>query len=56
MAVSSSQFGGSKEVLLSSAVHEDVRLSISPVMITEGVTSLHEAARMGLGVAPGMVD
>jgi DNA-binding transcriptional LysR family regulator len=51
MAVSSSQFGGSKEVLLSSSVHEDVRLSIAPVMISEGVTSLHEAARMGLGVA-----
>jgi DNA-binding transcriptional LysR family regulator len=51
MTLSSSQFGGSKEVLLSSAAHEDVSFSINPVMIAEGVTSLHEAARMGLGVA-----
>jgi DNA-binding transcriptional LysR family regulator len=51
MALSSSQFGGSKEVLLSSATQENVSLAIDPVMVSEGVTSLHEAARMGLGVA-----
>lgn len=51
MAVASSQFGGSREVLLSSTANDDVNLAINPVMISEGVTSLHEAARMGLGVA-----
>lgn len=51
MALSSSQFGGAKQVLLCSAGHADVSFSINPVMISEGVTSLHEAARMGLGVA-----
>ena len=50
MSLSSSQFGGSKQVLLSSAT-DSVNLTIEPVMVSEGVTSLHEAARMGLGVA-----
>jgi DNA-binding transcriptional LysR family regulator len=51
MALSNPQFGSSKEVLLSSATRGDLNLGINPVMIAEGVTSLHEAVRMGLGVA-----
>lgn len=50
IALSSSQFGGAKEVVLNSGTTEQ-RFSIDPVMISEGVTSMREAARMGLGIA-----
>ncbi|CAD6520283.1 HTH-type transcriptional regulator DmlR [Paraburkholderia hiiakae] len=50
IALSSRQFGGSRDVTLYSeaATHT---LQIEPVMISEGVTSMREAARMGLGLA-----
>jgi DNA-binding transcriptional LysR family regulator len=50
IALASSQFGGSREVVLYSGATEHT-LRIEPVMISEGVTSMREAARMGLGVA-----
>ncbi|XHR28653.1 MAG: LysR family transcriptional regulator [Chthoniobacteraceae bacterium] len=50
LALSSSQFGGSKEVTLY-ANGQERSFPIQPVMISEGVTSLREAARMGLGIA-----
>jgi DNA-binding transcriptional LysR family regulator len=48
--LSNLQFGGSNSVDLYSAQDEQ-RLEIKPVMISEGVTSLREAIRMGLGIA-----
>jgi len=50
IALSSSQFGGAKEVVLCAGTDERT-IAIDPVMISEGVTSIREAARMGLGVA-----
>ncbi|WP_240324380.1 LysR family transcriptional regulator [Trinickia diaoshuihuensis] len=50
IALSSSQFGGAKDVVLSSGTMKET-FAIDPVMISEGVTSMREAVRMGLGVA-----
>jgi DNA-binding transcriptional LysR family regulator len=50
LSLSNTQFGGAKSVELYSAQGEQ-SLEITPVMISEGVTSLREAIRMGLGVA-----
>lgn len=50
IALASSQFGGSRAVVLYSGATQ-ATLEIEPVMISEGVTSMREAARMGLGVA-----
>lgn len=50
MALASAQFGGAKEVRLRSSGGEENRLPIRPRLTAEGVTSLREAARMGLGV------
>jgi DNA-binding transcriptional LysR family regulator len=50
LALSGESFGGAREVRLISA-KGDVRFSISPILLSEGVTSLREAVRMGLGVA-----
>jgi DNA-binding transcriptional LysR family regulator len=50
LTLSSLQFGGSNSIELYASQSEQ-RLEIKPVMISEGVTSLREAVRMGLGVA-----
>jgi DNA-binding transcriptional LysR family regulator len=50
MALSGSQFGGAEEVALYAAGKSEQTLHIRPVMISEGVTSLREAALQGLGV------
>ena len=50
LSLSSAQFGGGTSVEMYSAQGEQ-RLEIKPIMISEGVTSLREAIRMGLGVA-----
>ncbi|MBS1871843.1 MAG: LysR family transcriptional regulator [Acidobacteria bacterium] len=44
------QFDGGRSVTLCGDGREE-RIPLQPVMISEGVTSLREAARMGLGVA-----
>jgi DNA-binding transcriptional LysR family regulator len=46
-----SHFGGSKDVTLHNARQETQTISVSPVMISEGITSIREATRAGLGVA-----
>lgn len=51
LALSSTQFGGSKDVTVFAPGEAEQTLSIAPIMIAEGVTSLREAARMGLGIA-----
>jgi DNA-binding transcriptional LysR family regulator len=48
--LSNLQFGASNSVDLYSAQGEQ-RLQIKPIMISEGVTSLREAIRAGLGIA-----
>jgi DNA-binding transcriptional LysR family regulator len=50
LALSGENFGGAREVRLISA-QGDARFPITPILVTEGVTSLREAVRMGLGVA-----
>jgi DNA-binding transcriptional LysR family regulator len=50
LSLSNAQFGGPRSIELYSAQGEQ-RLEIMPVMISEGVTSLREAIRMGVGVA-----
>jgi DNA-binding transcriptional LysR family regulator len=50
LALSSASFGGAKEVTLFSMKGEE-SFSIAPIMISEGVTSLREATRMGTGIA-----
>jgi DNA-binding transcriptional LysR family regulator len=50
LSLSNAQFGGARSVELYSAQGQH-NLEIQPVMVSEGVTSLREAARMGLGVA-----
>ena len=51
LALSGFQFGGEKEVIIYSGEQKKQRLAITPVLTSEGVTSLREAARMGLGIA-----
>jgi len=50
LALSSAQFGGARKVVLYMGNREET-FPVRPIMISEGVTSLREAARMGLGVA-----
>lgn len=50
LALAGAQFGGSKETKLLSARGGEFALPISPVFISEGATSLREAARAGLGI------
>ncbi len=51
LALASPRFGGAREVALFGPDGAGCVLPLSPVFIAEGVTSLREAARMGLGVA-----
>jgi DNA-binding transcriptional LysR family regulator len=51
LALAGAQFGGSKTVTLFHEKRSNQTLRISPVLISEGVTSLREAARTGLGVS-----
>lgn len=50
LSLAGAQFGGSKETKLLSAKGGEETLPISPVFISEGATSLREAARAGLGI------
>ncbi|HVY71592.1 MAG TPA: LysR family transcriptional regulator [Verrucomicrobiae bacterium] len=50
LALAGAQFGGSKETKLHSGKGPEQTLPISPVFISEGATSLREAARAGLGI------
>jgi DNA-binding transcriptional LysR family regulator len=51
ISLSGSQFGDPKEITLLDVDHKEQKISIAPVMISEGVTSIREATRMGLGVS-----
>ena len=51
LALSGGQFGGSQEVTLQGPGGRRQQLAIKPVMTSEGITSLREAALAGLGVA-----
>jgi DNA-binding transcriptional LysR family regulator len=51
ISLSGNQWGDPKEVTLHNSKGEERRFSISPVMTSEGVTSMREATRMDLGVA-----
>jgi DNA-binding transcriptional LysR family regulator len=51
LALSGGQFGGSQKVALHGPGGRKHELAISPVMTSEGITSLREAALSGLGVA-----
>jgi DNA-binding transcriptional LysR family regulator len=50
-SISGFQFWSSKEVTLYARNGEEQTLPISPVLISEGLTSVREATRAGLGVA-----
>jgi DNA-binding transcriptional LysR family regulator len=50
MVLPDKRFGGSPEMVLHGPGAETATLHVKPVMVSEGVTSLREAARMGLGV------
>ena len=45
------QFGGSRDVTLHKSDKESETISVVPVMVSEGITSIREAARSGLGIA-----
>jgi DNA-binding transcriptional LysR family regulator len=51
IALSGRQFWSAKEIRLFARNRDDQTLHISPVLISEGVTSNREAVRAGLGVA-----
>jgi DNA-binding transcriptional LysR family regulator len=51
VAPSNAQFGGSKVVTLYSAKRAEQRIPISPLLISEGVTSQREAVLSGRGIA-----
>jgi len=51
IGLSGYQFWSAKEVSLISRKGEEQTLRIAPVLVSEGVTSIREAARAGLGVA-----
>jgi DNA-binding transcriptional LysR family regulator len=50
LALSGFQFGGSKETKLYSPKGDEQTIAILPVLVSEGATSLREAARAGLGI------
>jgi DNA-binding transcriptional LysR family regulator len=49
------QFGGSRDVTLYKSDKESETISVVPVMVSEGITSIREAARSGLGIADWLV-
>ncbi|HEY0945284.1 MAG TPA: LysR family transcriptional regulator [Opitutaceae bacterium] len=52
LALAGAQFGGSEKVLLAATKRGPQQtLRIAPVFVSEGVTSLREAARAGLGIS-----
>ncbi|WP_413459414.1 LysR family transcriptional regulator [Herbaspirillum huttiense] len=51
LILASANFGGTREVMLYGEGDQEHRLQVQPVLVSEGVTSLREAARMDLGVA-----
>jgi len=51
LVLSGAHFGVSDKVTLSSPKKADQTIPMKPVLISEGVTSLREAARAGLGIA-----
>jgi DNA-binding transcriptional LysR family regulator len=51
IALSAAQFGGSEKVTLTAPKHEAHTICIRPVFVSEGVTSLREAAMAGTGVS-----
>ena len=51
IALSAAQFGGSEKVTLTAPKHEALTIRIMPVFVSEGVTSLREAAMAGIGVS-----
>jgi len=51
VSISGFQFWSSKQVTLHTRNGEEETLPISPVLISEGLTSVREATRAGLGVA-----
>jgi DNA-binding transcriptional LysR family regulator len=51
LVLSGAHFGVSEKVTLSSPKKIDETIPMKPVFISEGVTSLREAARAGLGIA-----
>jgi DNA-binding transcriptional LysR family regulator len=51
LALAGAQFGGSEKVTLSAPKRADQTFRIAPVLVSEGVTSLREAARAGLGIS-----
>lgn len=50
LALAGAQFGGSESVVLSAPKQESQTIRIKTVLVSEGVTSLREAVRSGLGV------
>ncbi|MCY1059539.1 LysR family transcriptional regulator [Nannocystis sp. SCPEA4] len=50
LALAGAQFGGSRSVTLTAPKLKPQTIAIAPVMVSEGVTSLREAARAGVGV------
>ncbi|HRE83171.1 MAG TPA: LysR family transcriptional regulator [Opitutaceae bacterium] len=51
VALAGSQFWGAKEVMLQSRKGAEQSVRIRPVLVSEGVTSVREAVRAGLGVS-----
>lgn len=51
LSLSGVQFGGEKEVILNSSEGKRQKIAITPIFTSEGVTSLREAALLGLGIA-----
>jgi DNA-binding transcriptional LysR family regulator len=51
LTLSGAHFGGAKQVLLDGPGGETRTLTVTPLMSSEGVTSLREASRAGIGIA-----
>jgi DNA-binding transcriptional LysR family regulator len=51
IAIAGSQFWNAKEIKLSARNRAEQTLHLSPVLISEGMTSVREAVRAGLGVS-----
>ncbi|WP_367870671.1 LysR family transcriptional regulator [Luteolibacter sp. Populi] len=51
ITLSGAQFGNSREVVLTAPKKDSETIKVSPVMMSEGVTSIREVLRAGLGIA-----